>query len=491
MRKGISAIIATILMLIIIIALAGSAYMFISGVFTARVAQVLELIDFYNGEILIRNSGTAVVKIESIKVYVDDNPTPFYLESDIEPGAVGSLKILGSGWSGTHHVRVVGPTNVISFIGNFGDPAVLANKNYHAGKISYILGLHRLYIVAQTPNVDFKVYKISQDGSETPIRAGTLTNAGDIDWFSVDSRQFYKIISSGPVIVETTEGCTPCGCYCHDELTSSYGSDMYIYVQASTTPIYGRMMIWSFNDGNQIEIRDESGSTQDDNFDISLNKGQRWDSNRIFDEEISGGYNGGEVIHLVSKYPVAVTWGNWFDEHRGNVIGEGSKKFYFGVWGNEPYYGFLITQDSTYIQVWESGSKVVDSTYNSGYLYDKNYQGDVHILADKPIQVWYEDRGWTGTTEVYAADNPYGVGKDYWLYTGSQNYVYILSLLDNNHVEISGDYGGSYDLHGHEWVVVNVGNYKKIHITSTSTIVVYLLDDGASENIHSAIPLFR
>lgn len=43
MNKGISAIIATILLLLITIALAGTAYMFISGMLQARTAKTVAL----------------------------------------------------------------------------------------------------------------------------------------------------------------------------------------------------------------------------------------------------------------------------------------------------------------------------------------------------------------------------------------------------------------------------------------------------------------
>ena len=66
--KGISAVIATILMLMITIALAGTAYLYITGVFTSRTGVVLSLdaqsssCGASNGNItvFIRNDGTTV-----------------------------------------------------------------------------------------------------------------------------------------------------------------------------------------------------------------------------------------------------------------------------------------------------------------------------------------------------------------------------------------------------------------------------------------------
>lgn len=62
--KGISAIVATILMLLITISLAGVAYMYITGVFTSSV-QGIEIIDSYCSNnvvsIIIKNTGTSNV----------------------------------------------------------------------------------------------------------------------------------------------------------------------------------------------------------------------------------------------------------------------------------------------------------------------------------------------------------------------------------------------------------------------------------------------
>jgi len=72
--KGVSAVIATILMLIITIALAGMAYMYIAGVFTAR-TQGIEVVDAYcvegspdQAHLLIRNIGTTEIDPDGIVV---------------------------------------------------------------------------------------------------------------------------------------------------------------------------------------------------------------------------------------------------------------------------------------------------------------------------------------------------------------------------------------------------------------------------------------
>ena len=73
--KGISAVIATILMLMITIALAGTAYLYITGVFTSRTGVVLSIEQATScaansGPITvwIRNDGTGVASVDYITI---------------------------------------------------------------------------------------------------------------------------------------------------------------------------------------------------------------------------------------------------------------------------------------------------------------------------------------------------------------------------------------------------------------------------------------
>jgi flagellin-like protein len=69
--KGISTVIATLMMLVITIALAGMAYMYISGVFTAQ-TQGIEIVDSWCSDgivnVRIRNIGTAAISADAISV---------------------------------------------------------------------------------------------------------------------------------------------------------------------------------------------------------------------------------------------------------------------------------------------------------------------------------------------------------------------------------------------------------------------------------------
>lgn len=67
--KAVSTIVATILMLAITIALAGTAWMYINNVFTGTVKTTFSIVDNYNDTITIRNMGTAT--INDIKATLD------------------------------------------------------------------------------------------------------------------------------------------------------------------------------------------------------------------------------------------------------------------------------------------------------------------------------------------------------------------------------------------------------------------------------------
>lgn len=108
--KGISAVIAVILMLVITIALAGSAYMFISGIFTSKTAVILSVEDAVcasNGvTVYVRNDGTTTSG--TVTVTVDDTWGSNTIAS-IAAGQIGNVKI-GTASPGAGYHRVAAST---------------------------------------------------------------------------------------------------------------------------------------------------------------------------------------------------------------------------------------------------------------------------------------------------------------------------------------------------------------------------------------------
>ena len=79
--KGVSAIIATILMLVITIGLAGTAYVYISGMLTGKTAQTISILDYScthpaggvrGMTLVISNDGTADIANLGVSIYVDN-----------------------------------------------------------------------------------------------------------------------------------------------------------------------------------------------------------------------------------------------------------------------------------------------------------------------------------------------------------------------------------------------------------------------------------
>lgn len=125
--KGISAVIATILMLMITIALAGLAYMYISGIFTQQTGVIIQLdatATSCSGTTItpyIRNTGTIAVTLDKIMIS-GTNSTGDSLSgggvcgADTQTLAAGGGAIactipLQAATQGTNTIIASGPTN--------------------------------------------------------------------------------------------------------------------------------------------------------------------------------------------------------------------------------------------------------------------------------------------------------------------------------------------------------------------------------------------
>ena len=114
--KGISEIISTILMLMITLALAGSAYVFISGTFTQK-TRALSLVDTFcsssTGTIVIRNEGQDTIRsTEQNLLSVNEACTEPALV-DIVSGNNTVYSFTSCATSRAHSYRLIGPSNAI------------------------------------------------------------------------------------------------------------------------------------------------------------------------------------------------------------------------------------------------------------------------------------------------------------------------------------------------------------------------------------------
>jgi flagellin-like protein len=122
--KGISAVIATILMLMITIALAGVAYMYISGIFTAKTGVVIEFDATATKcsstaiTVYLRNTGTITTTLNLITVSGTNSAGgsiaggPCAGSGSLNPGAGSSqCTVPLTGTAGTNTILASGPTN--------------------------------------------------------------------------------------------------------------------------------------------------------------------------------------------------------------------------------------------------------------------------------------------------------------------------------------------------------------------------------------------
>lgn len=117
--KGVSEIIANILMLIITIGLAGTAYVYISGMLTTKMEKTISVLDAScNGShitMVVANDGTNSIAPAEFIVYINNQRVqPDPLSSSLAPHTIAVLTDLGTGVkSGSNTVLVVSPSNSI------------------------------------------------------------------------------------------------------------------------------------------------------------------------------------------------------------------------------------------------------------------------------------------------------------------------------------------------------------------------------------------
>jgi len=126
--KGVSAVIATILMLMITIAMAGVAYMYISGIFTAKTGVVIEIDESATScgaanaiTVWVRNTGT--IKTDTGTVKLSGTRSDGVSITQVACGGTTALNAGGSsvactatltGTQGNNRIVVSGSSNTIT-----------------------------------------------------------------------------------------------------------------------------------------------------------------------------------------------------------------------------------------------------------------------------------------------------------------------------------------------------------------------------------------
>ena len=117
--KGVSEIIGTILMLIITIGLAGTAYVYISGLLTGKTEKTITVLDASCDAtgitLVIANDGTITIGDNDITVYINNQINPTVLTCPLNPHYTTVLTGLNMGLNvgESNTVLIVSPSNSI------------------------------------------------------------------------------------------------------------------------------------------------------------------------------------------------------------------------------------------------------------------------------------------------------------------------------------------------------------------------------------------
>jgi len=108
--KGISSVVATVIIATISVALVGTTYFFSKGMIESATAETFELIDMFGNKIIIKNAGTQLIAY--LKTYLDGNEIGNTIEyegtNEIPAGKVGSVNLdLYGVQSGIHQLTIV------------------------------------------------------------------------------------------------------------------------------------------------------------------------------------------------------------------------------------------------------------------------------------------------------------------------------------------------------------------------------------------------
>lgn len=180
--KAISSVIATILMLMIVVALAGSAYFFLSGLFMEKTAQIFIIVDSYNDTVTIMNDGQAA--IHSMTGAVEDADVPVLVLTDIgrlvgywkfdEGSGNTATDSSGNGNDGTiyYHEQL----RVDYLGGNDATQPIYGANSRTSQSMTFLKG----GTISSANNLVLKIYKVGTPTGTATIRFSTSRTSGGV-----------------------------------------------------------------------------------------------------------------------------------------------------------------------------------------------------------------------------------------------------------------------------------------------------------------------
>jgi hypothetical protein len=187
-KKGISSVVAMIIITLITVALGGTAYFFASGIFSSKTSDFFSIIDSYNNTLRLRNMGTEPIK-QFQSVTVDGQPGIYELYNESGPGGAPttttsststSTSSTTSTTSSSSTTTTAGPQTITATLqgssSNMDDTFVY--NNHPDGDPTNVYGDDNEMIVEHAAAMKLRMYKKFDISSPTIIPAGiTITNA--------------------------------------------------------------------------------------------------------------------------------------------------------------------------------------------------------------------------------------------------------------------------------------------------------------------------
>ncbi|PIV68968.1 MAG: hypothetical protein COS07_02365, partial [Candidatus Aenigmarchaeota archaeon CG01_land_8_20_14_3_00_37_9] len=110
--KGISGIIATILLVLIAISLVGVAYVFFSGMIGGRTSKPISIAASDGNTVVISNDGTEAISSGEIKIFVNGQEATILNPQAIESHKTATLEFIPIE-NGNVNVKVISPSNAV------------------------------------------------------------------------------------------------------------------------------------------------------------------------------------------------------------------------------------------------------------------------------------------------------------------------------------------------------------------------------------------
>ena len=118
MKKGITPIIAVIILLLITVALAGMAWVFLSNYFSGLTSKNIQLIDYScvgnNARVVVKNAGTSTISLASCSVSGAVLTCTDMTVIKTTGGNIGTVAA-GTGFGGATSLTTTGTTNLATF----------------------------------------------------------------------------------------------------------------------------------------------------------------------------------------------------------------------------------------------------------------------------------------------------------------------------------------------------------------------------------------